>query len=415
MAESDPAPDSSSSSPDDINDRFAEIAAELAKERKFKEPIAAEQARVSFPPVGGGAETPKRRSAGPIRRWRNKRLAAELRKPVLPPGQKAPTRPPKARGRAATAARNADTWHVPDRGYVTATRRGSGRSALLIMLAVALLVAVSFGLPKLLKRDTPGTPGAPGAASSPHRPFAPPFTTANPFADSPAAAYADNAAGIVLPRVYPVGQFTSAQVAAAYTTVKDMLVAALLNWPTMYGHKPTALGRLLINKQRSWFYYHLTKPIKPAKKHAWLTWTWVTAFAPGTEVVGRIVKVHGRPMTAKVVTVNQRPVLQIYADYIFVYAVQQPDVAASRLRIVAQEYATIQFAQWDDPGGKLEPWVFDFGASYADAQCGMTDGLIHPAFPALGPGRVAPSGPPVNPYHLGQRPPGRACQVVTGT
>jgi len=131
-------------------------------------------------------------------------------------------------------------------------------------------------------------------------------------------------------------------------------------------------------------------------------------------VVGSIVKVQGRPMTAKVVTVHQHPALQIYADYIFVYAVQQPGVAASRLRIVAQDYATVQFAQWDDPGGKLEPWVYDFGASYADAQCGTTDGLVHPAFPAVGPGRVAPSGPKVNPYHLGQRV-SRACEAITGT
>ena len=404
MASSGSTPDSSSSSPDDIND----LLAELATEGKFRAPSAAERARASGRPPGGGV-TPKRRRGGPFRRWRNKRLAAELRKPVLPSGQKASARPPKAR------ARHADTWPAPGRSYAAPTRRrGSGRSALVvvIVLAIALLVAVYFGPRKMFSTGTPGTPGTSGTATSPASSPPPLFRTADPFARSPAAAYADGAAGIVLPAAHPVGQYTGAQVAAAYATVKDMLVAALLNRPTMYRHKPVALGHLLISQQRSWFYDHLTTPFKPNKGPAWFTWAWVTAFAPGTEVVGSIVKVHGRPMTAKVVTVNQLPALQIYADYIFVYAVQQPGVAASRLRIVAQEYATVQFSR--GPSGSLEPWIYDFGASYADALCGTTDGLVHPAFPALGPGRVPVSGRRVSPYQLGQRS-SRACQAVTGT
>ncbi len=406
MESSEPTPDSSPSGPDDINDRFDELAAA----GKFKEPGAAERAGDSVRPAGGGLK-PKRRRGGPLRQWRNKRLAAELRKPVLAPGQKAPARQRRARGRAA-AARHAGTWPAPDRGYVTPARRGSpGRSALAILFAVALLAAISFGAHKLFQ---PRTQGTPRTASSPILSLRPLFTTANPFAGSRANAYADGAAGIVMPAAHPVGQYSSAQVAAAYVTVKDMLVAAMLSRPTMYGHKPTALGRLLISEQRSWFYDHLTKPYKPSKGPAWLTWKWVTAFAPGTDVVGKVVKVKGVPMTAKVVTIKQRPALQVYADYLFVYAVQQPGVAASRLRIVAQEYATVQFAEWNDPGGRLEPWISGFGASYADAQCGLTDGLVHPAFPALGPGRVRPRGPQVNPYNFGQRL-RRTCYAITGT
>jgi hypothetical protein len=112
--------------------------------------------------------------------------------------------------------------------------------------------------------------------------------------------------------------------------------------------------------------------------------------------------------------VNKRAALQIYADYIVVYPVQQPGVAASRLRVVAQEYATIDFAPWTDPGGSLQPWITGFGASYAGAQCGTTDGLVHPAFPALGPGGTRPVGKPVNPYQLGLQPSG-GCRATTGT
>lgn len=293
-----------------------------------------------------------------------------------------------------------------------------------LVLVLVVLGALSFGLRKLLHTAAPASAGSAASSQSPRiggRPSPSPsssatplFTTANPFAGSPAAGYADGAAGIVLPTAHRVGQFSRAQVAAAYVTVKDLLVAAMLNQPTMNGAKPTALGLQLTSQQRSWFYYHLTRPIKSRHKPAWVTRAWVTAFAPGTEEVGTIVKVHGAQMTAKVVTASQRTVLQIRADFIFVYAVQQPNVATSRLRIVAQQYATVQFAQWDDPGGALEPWITDFGASYAGAQCGQADGYVHPAFPSVGPGSVAPSGPPVNPYKL-QPPSSAACEAVTGT
>jgi hypothetical protein len=29
------------------------------------------------------------------------------------------------------------------------------------------------------------------------------------------------------------------------------------------------------------------------------------------------------------------------------------------MRIVQQQYGTVDFATWDDPGGRLEPWVLD--------------------------------------------------------
>jgi hypothetical protein len=429
-----------SSNPGDINDRLAEIAAELAAEAKFKEPSAAERARAAArrgaPRQGSpgqatsghstsGHSTPghsKQSRGGPLRQRRNKRLADELRQPVLAPGQKAPPRPPKAPKAPRRPWQQGGT-PVPDRGYATPTRRrGGARSVISIVLVLAVLAGLSFGLRRLLHSGTPApaasaaTSGSPriGARPSPSPSVTPLFTTANPFAGSPAANYANGAAGIVLPAAHEVGPYTRAQVAAAYVVVKNLLVAAMLNRPTMDGAKPTALGRQLISQQRSWFYQHLTRPIKSRHRAPWLSRLWVTAFASGTKVVGAIVKVHGNPMTATVDTYDQSQALEIKADYIFVYAVQQPNVAASRMRIVAQQYVTVQFAPWDDPGGSLEPWVSDFGASYAGAQCGETDGFVHPAFPALGPGTVAPSGAPVNPYQLA--PPSKgACERVTGT
>jgi hypothetical protein len=291
-----------------------------------------------------------------------------------------------------------------------------------LVLVLAVLFGISFGLHKLLQHRPSSTAGGTTGASrtpggytpTPTNPLqTPAFTASDPFAGSLAAPFADGAAGIVLPAAHPVGSYTAAQVASAYATVKDMLVAANLNVPTLYGAKPTAFGKLLIIEQRSWFYEHLTTPIKPKKGQPWLTRTWVTSFAPGTQLVGSIIKVHGTAMTAKAVSVDHRPALEILANYLFVYAVEQQGQPDTRLRIVAHEIATVQFAQWYDPGGILQPWIYGFGDSYADAQCGPADGFVHPAFPLLGPGKVKPSGTPMNPYNLTQRPKG--CQLITST
>jgi hypothetical protein len=436
MAGTGPTPGSSSPNPDDINDRLAEIAAELAAEAMFKEPAAADRAHA---PVRVVARAASGRRGGPLRRWRDKRLAAELRKPLREPGGQQPPAPepktsrrasdprPKASRRAAGAAQRAGAWPTPDRGYATPTRRrGGGRSLLTLILVLVVLFGISAGLRKLLQRNPSGTgratagssrtpggsrPGATPARSSPLP--TPAFSVASPFAGSPAASFPDGAAGIVLPPSRPVGPYTSAQVASAFVTVKNLLVAANLNVATLQGSRPTAFGSLLTSQQRSWFYEHLTKPVRPKNARPWLTRAWVTSFAAGTELVGSIIKVHGAPMTAKVVTVSDRPALQITANYLFVYPVEQQGQPGSRLRVVAHEFATVQFAQWYDPGGSLQPWISGFGDSYAGVQCGTTDGFVHPAFPLLGPGKVRPSGPPVDPYNLAQRPKG--CQPVTST
>jgi hypothetical protein len=440
MAGTGPTPDSSSPNSDDINDRLAEIAAELAAEAKFKEPAAADRAHTAVQPVGDAGP---RRRRGPLRRRRDERLAAELRKPVQDPGGQQASAPPRASagGRPAgwrpkagrrvsgSAAQRAGAWPTPDRGYATPTRRGRpGRSALTVVLVLVVLFGVSAGVRKLLQRGASGTPGATksvgrtsGASTlgvsspTPSSPLqTPAFTATDPFAGSPAAAYADGAAGIVPPPAHVLGPYSAAQVASAYLTVKNLLVAANLNVPTLQGATPAAFASLLISQQRSWFDEHLTKPVRPKQGQPWLTRTWVTSFAPGTQLVGSIIKVHGAPMTAKVVSVNHHQALQIFANYLFVYAVQQQGQADSRLRVVAHEFATVQFAQWYDPGGSLQPWIVGFGDSYANVQCGTTDGFVHPAFPLLGPGKVRPSGSPVNPYNLAQRQ-SKGCQLITGT
>jgi hypothetical protein len=131
-----------------------------------------------------------------------------------------------------------------------------------------------------------------------------------------------------------------------------------------------------------------------------------------------VVKVHGW-MRARQGTLRQLRVLQVHADYLFVYPVLDPTAspqAASLTRIVLRVVVNVDFPQLADSGGTGQAWWGYVGGGPAGAQCGTNDGFIHPAFPSVGPGKVTPSGAPVDPYNQAIPPDTKAgCQATTGT
>jgi hypothetical protein len=371
----DPKPD-----PGDINERLADIAAELADEATFKEPSAAERARTP-------AAKPTARRDGPLRRRRNKRIAAKLRRPVQSAsGSRQPRR--------------------DRRGREPARRSRPAVSILVAVIVAAVLLAASFGLRKLHNSSRSALPLPTQATSTP----ALPFTSADPFADSTAEGYADGAAGIHVPTARAHSPFTAAQVGSALRTVRQLLVAAYLNPATLHGGKPTAFAALLIPKQRSMFY----RDLKAGPGHADTTRAWLTSFAPGTDLVGSVIKVHGLPMTVSVTAYRGATALKIHVNYLFVYPVEQHGDPFSRIRVITRTEASVLFYQWDDPGGKLEPWLLDITTSNAAAQCGTTDGFVYPDFPGTGPGKARPHGPRIHPYNL-HAPQPKSCRPITGT
>jgi hypothetical protein len=86
------------------------------------------------------------------------------------------------------------------------------------------------------------------------------------------------------------------------------------------------------------------------------------------------------------------------------------------VRIVVRSVVDDDFAAYDDPGGPLEPWWLLEGGGTAGARCDVHDGFVHPEFPTGPPGKVKPTGAPVNPYDQ-NTPPAKnvACQATTGT
>jgi hypothetical protein len=354
----------SMSGPDDIERRLREMEAELG-EARVKEPSAAERARRAAQKTG----------------WRNARKARKLRKPVPGPG-----RSPKP------------------------SRRGRIWSLVVAVVVLACLAAAAVAITRLAKHppklpaaastpakngrtptSQPTTAGAPGAA------FLPTPTLAAPFLGTPAQHWANGTAGIVTPPPLPVGGYSAAQVAAAYQMTKKLLAAADLDPATVRGGSPGTFASLLIQQERAQFLGSLHKTGRDSTGAQRSSRQWVVSFAPGSvQLVGNVIKVHGA-MEARTGSNGGQRVLRIHVNYLFVYAVEEPDNPLTLMRIVRQEAGDIDFAAYDDPGGPLEPW-WQVGEGTAGARCDATDGYIHPQFANAQPDKAKPSGPPIDPY-----------------
>jgi hypothetical protein len=369
--------------PDDIDKRLGEIEAELHRPATFKEPSAAERARKP--------------------RLRDRRKAKKLRKPVP---ERSPVPTP-------------DHWRSgPAQPEQLSSGHRKAWSLLIGVIVIAGLAAAGIELPKLALHKAPhAAPRARATATS--RPataaggsFMPSPTVAAPFLGTPAQSYADGAAGILIPPAHSVGSYSTAQVEAAYRKTRRLLIAANLNPVTLKGGTPNAFARLLVPKQRTQFRAALDKTGIDPRGAPLSTRAWVMAFAPGTELVGSVIKVYGS-MQAAAGKDDGDTVLNVQTNYLFVYAVMEPGVPSSLMRIVAHDEGPVTFATWDDPGGPLEPW-WDVGTGKAGAQCGTTDGYVHPQYPQASPGKVKPTGAPVNPYDQ-KAPLPKGCRSTTGT
>ena len=239
---------------------------------------------------------------------------------------------------------------------------------------------------------------------------------ADPFAGTPADGWADGAAGIVAPPARPVGGFTAAQVAAAYATTRKLLIAANLDRRTLLGGPPTAFAKLLTARQRARFLGGLNKKRVRKGGYPVSTRKWVASFAPGSAVlIGNVIKVHGA-MSARSVTESGMRVLAIEVNYVFGYAIERPHDPTDWMRLLDHQYGSIDFAPWDDPGGALEPWDRTIIGN-AGAQCGTTDGYIHPDYPSDRSVDARESGAAIHPYSTATSVPGggAVCGRTTGT
>ena len=157
---------------------------------------------------------------------------------------------------------------------------------------------------------------------------------ADPFAGTPADHWADGTAGITIPGAVSHGPFTASEVAAAYATTRNLLIAQNLDQTTLRGGAPTAFADALSAQQRTQFIAGLDKIGLSKQGDGLSTRNWVASFAPGTTtLIGTVIKVHGT-MSARAATDQGDPVLDINVNYRFVYAIEPPHAPADWMRIV---------------------------------------------------------------------------------
>jgi hypothetical protein len=387
------APGKGGHQPEDEFDRALRALTEgTAGEARFKELSAAERAKAGAEAVKAARKQAEARA----------RAAKAERKQAGPRGKRLDAaRPPRTRGgRARVIVAVVAAFALAGTGLFTLQRLSHPVAG----VGADSRVAASGPRPP----DTAVSLPTPSPAVAPGPP-------ADPFAGTPADQWANGASGIVIPAAEPAGTFTTAQVAAAYATTRELLIAQNLDPATLAGGAPTAFADLLRPAQRKQFLAGLGKVGFARNGSVLSTRAWVSSFAPGSTVLlGHLIKVHGT-MSASAVLAQGKPVLDINVNYRFVYPVAPPRAQGNWIRVVGQVPGVVQFDTWNDPGGPLQPWVYAV-PSHAGVRCDLPDGYDHPQFPSSPPDKVNQTGPPVDPYSMSTavpRTPG--CQRATRT
>ncbi|WP_328494464.1 hypothetical protein OHS59_18235 [Streptomyces sp. NBC_00414] len=302
-------------------------------------------------------------------------------------------------------------WRTDSAGQ-GAYGRGARRRKVwtIIGIPLALAVAVVAMKPSLLPGDPFGTdsgvnPGpqaasplpaetAPETAAPGSAPGTP--TLDEPFAGSPAARYADGAAGIVLPRAKAVGSFSKDQVGRALEQSRTLLVEANIDRGTLLGATPeTVFGTVLDPKQ----------PDLVADLRSWLR-------DPGEDddplrffsrfdrdevrLVGNVVKTRGRTTFEA----GEDGALDIHTDYTFVYALAPADPDSTEVaRTIVRRVIDLQVpdpAKYDVTPGRLA--VVNYDNDISNSACDVYDGFLHPRLSSAEPTGAPPSGPTTDPY-----------------
>lgn len=247
------------------------------------------------------------------------------------------------------------------------------------MATVGVLAWKAHGGRTLSPETTPVRPGA-----------VPTLSAADPFKGSPAAAYADGAAGITPPPATAAGGLSARDVEAAYARTRKRLVAAGLDRPTLLGGSPDAFARAVGPDDRSYFVTNLNNPDLDKR-----TRSWVVTFAPHTATLsGSVIKVHGT-MSAHPSTANHIRGVGVRFDYLFVYPIERPGAPATLERLVARVSGEVFFYL---RGDALHSHTSHWSVFSDPARCDVRDGFVHPTYDGSAPERSPRTGPPKDPY-----------------
>ncbi|MGW0086403.1 hypothetical protein [Streptomyces sp. NPDC003393] len=233
-------------------------------------------------------------------------------------------------------------------------RRGAGWYVTGLFAAVALAVVALF--PQQVVSWFGGDGGHSGAQSAPETerpqeaPGAEPAlrpTLAEPFRGSPAAHWANGAAGITVPKAKATGWMDSAQVARALRRSRDFMVAAGLDSRVLRGERPTKAIALLNPYQKDVQAYLRTALSSKAPTPETDPLLLFSRFRPEqARLVGDVVKTRGRLTYRE----GKRGTVEVTADVTFVYPVTPAAGGSNRdaevIRTIVRRKVVMS---WHDP------------------------------------------------------------------
>ncbi|SER63358.1 hypothetical protein [Streptomyces qinglanensis] len=314
---------------------------------------------------------------------------------------------PSARARAVTRRlrEQPDTAPAGWRTYTPARpRRRTGWYAVGLLASLVLLVVALA--PGWVTDLFAGADSPPQAAETARPADAPPTQAARrptedePFRGSPAARWANGAAGISVPKAEAVGGTGAAEVERALDRSRDFLVASSLDRGVLRGEHPEKAIALINPHQKDVQDLLRTAFRSPSEKNDPLLL--FSRFQPSrVDLVGEVVKTRGRLTYEE----GERGALQVTADVTFVYPVTRAGAGGDGedsgdgeiVRTIVRRELVLS---WDDPDKvRTEPGTFSI-VSYkydmTNGGCGTPTGYFDPPF---GTGRATDGdGARIDPY-----------------
>ncbi|MHB9757177.1 hypothetical protein ACYBSK_22620 [Streptomyces sp. BYX5S] len=284
------------------------------------------------------------------------------------------------------------------RTYEPARPRGRrGWYAVGLLTALALLV-VALAPGRVTDLFGGGSDdGAPVAVET-ARPTAPPASEAaarptldEPFRGSPAARWADGAAGIGLPVARATGWMTEAQVARTLERSRDFLVASSLDRGVLRGERPTEAIALINPHQPGERTFLNTSLSEPSEKYDPLV-LFSRFDTDRVKLVGDVVKTRGRITFRE----GEKGAVKVTTDVTYVYPVTRADGGDEVTRVIVRREVVMN---WADPSKVItEPDTFAVVSnrvSTTNAGCETYTGYLTPSF---ADDRDSGEGPAVDPY-----------------
>lgn len=268
-------------------------------------------------------------------------------------------------------------------------RRRTGWYVTGLMAVLALLVVALFpqqvvgwfggddggqdGVPLTAESESPRE--APGA----ERDLRP--TLVEPFRGSPAARWADGAAGITVPPARATGWMDTAQVELALRQSRDFLVAAGLDSHVLRGERPAKAIALLNPHQKDVQEYLRTALSSTAPTGRTDPLLLFSRFQPEqSRLVGDVVKARGRLTYRE----GKQGAVEVTADVTFVYPVTPAGGDGQDAEVVRTIVRRQVVMSWDDPAEVItEPGTMSL-VSYAldmtNGGCSAPTGYFVPPF-----------------------------------